>query len=108
MSMLDDIRAIAKEGADLSGIEGQIKGLNPLNGLQTKEQALELIKTNPYLMSAFDSEVSKSVNSGVENFKNGKMQEEWKQREQELRKELNPEETEADKANRELREIYHY
>lgn len=102
--LIDDIRAVAKEGADLSKIEGQLTELNPLSGLQTKEQAFELIKSNPVLMSAFDSEVSVRVNNGVENFKSGKMQEEWKQREQELRKALNPEESEADKANRELRE----
>ena len=102
--LIDDIKAIAKDGADLTGIEGQLKALNPISGLQTKEQAWELIKENPMLMSAFDSEVSTRVNHGVENFKSGKMQDEWKKREAELRASLNPEESEADKANRELRE----
>ena len=104
MSLEDDISAIAREDADLSGVLGQIKDLNPITGL-TKETAFDFIKENQVLLSAFDSEVSKSVNTGVENFKNKGMQEILKEREAELRTELNPEESEASKVAREFNEF---
>jgi hypothetical protein len=101
MSLEDDIKSIAKEGADISGVLGQLEGLNPLNGL-TKETAFDFIKKNPVLLSTFDSEVSKSVNTGVDNFKQKGMQEIIKEREEAIRKELNPEETPEQKRIREL------
>jgi len=104
MSFEDDLKAVVKDGADISGIMGQVEGMNPLNGL-TKETAFDFIKGNQVLLSAFDSEVSKSVNSGVENFKNKGMVEILKQKEEALRKELNPEESEASKVAREFKEF---
>jgi hypothetical protein len=102
--LIDDIRAIAKDGADLTTIEGQIEKMNPISGLQTKEEAWELIKSNPFMLSAFDSEQSKRAEKVIENFRNGKMQEEIKQRELEVRKEFNPEETDEQRELREIRE----
>jgi len=104
MSFEDDLKAIAKDGADLSGIMGQVEGMNPLNGL-TKDTAFDFIKNNQMLLSTFDSEVSKSVNSGVENFKNKGMLDILKEKEEALRKELNPEESEASKVAREFKEF---
>ena len=104
MSLEDDIKSVAREDADLTGVLGQLEGLNPLNGL-TKETAFDFIKQNQVLLSAFDSEVSKSVNTGVENFKNKGMIEIMKEREAELRQELNPEESEASKVAREFNEF---
>jgi len=103
MSLEDDIKSIAKDGADLTGVMGQIEGLNPLNGL-TKETAFDFIKSNQMLISAFDSEVSKSVNSGVENFKAKGMQEILKEKEAAIRAEINPKETPEQKEIRELKE----
>lgn len=104
MGLIEDIKGIAREGADLSGIEGQIAGLNPLTGLQTKEAAFELIKGTPLMISAFDSAVSKSVEAGVENFKEKGMKDVLKERETALRLELNPKEDKADKVAREFEE----
>lgn len=101
MSLEDDIKAVAKEGADISGILGQIKESNPLNGL-SKENAFDFIKSNQVLLSAFDSEVSKSVNTGVDNFKAKGMQEIIKEREEAIRAEINPKETPEQKRIREL------
>ncbi len=104
MSLIDDIKAVAKEGADLQGIEGQISGLNPLSALQTKEEGFELIKSNPFLMSAFDSEMSKGVNTGVDNFKAKGMLEIIKAKEEAIRAEINPKETPEQKEIRELKD----
>ncbi len=104
MSLEEDISAIAREDADLTGVLGQIKDLNPITGL-TKETAFDFIKENQILISAFDSEVSKSVNTGVENFKAKGMQDVLKEREAELRLELNPEESEASKVAREFNDF---
>lgn len=107
MSLNEDIAAIAKEGADLTGIEGQLKNYVNLAELP-KEQVWDTIKAHPSLMSVFDSEVSKRVNTGVENFRNDKMPEyvskAVKEREEALRKELAPEETPEQKRIRELEE----
>jgi hypothetical protein len=103
MSLEDDIKSIAKDGADLSGVLGQLEGLNPMNGL-TKETAFDFIKSNQVLLSAFDSEVSKSVNSGVENFKSKGMQDILKEKEAAIRAEINPKETPTEKALREANE----
>lgn len=102
--LIDDIKAIAKDGADLSAIEGQIAKLNPLSGLQSKEEAWEVIKSNPYMLSAFDSEQSKRAEKVLDNFRNGKMKEEMSEVEKRIRAELNPEESDADKQLREVRE----
>lgn len=101
MSLEDDIKAVAKEGADLTGVLGQIKELNPLNGL-TKENAFDFIKDNQVLLSTFDSQVSKSVESGVENFKSKGMLDILKEKEEALRAEFNPQETPEQKKIREL------
>lgn len=104
MSFEDDLRAIARDDADLSGILGQYQSANPLAGLKSKDDAFEFIKSNDLLLSTLDSRVNKGVESAIENFKNGKMNELWKEREEALRRELNPEESEAAIVAREFQE----
>jgi hypothetical protein len=105
MGLYEDIESVAKEGIDLTGIKGQLEGLsNPMTGLETKEAAWELIKSNKLMLSAFDSEQNKRGETTLENFKNGKMKAEWAEKEKALRLELNPEESKADKVSREFAE----
>ena len=105
MDILEAIESVAKEGADLTEIKGQLEGMkNPLTGLETKEAAWELIKSNKLMLSAFDSEQNKRGETTLANYKSGKMLDEWKERETALRAELNPEESEADKKLREMQE----
>lgn len=105
MGLYEDIESVAKEGTDLTGIKGQLEGLsNPLTGLETKEAAWELIKSNKLMLSAFDSEQNKRGETTLENFRNGKMKTEWAEKEAALRLKLNPEESKADKVTREFAE----
>lgn len=105
MELIEIIESVAKDGTDLTEIKGQIEGLNPLNGLKSKEDAWEMIKSNKLMLSAFDSEQGKRAESVLENFKSGKMQEAMAEREAELRLELNPEESEASKVAREFNDF---
>jgi len=105
MGLYEDIESVAKEGTDLTGIKGQLEGLkNPLTGLETKEAAWELIKSNKLMLSAFDSEQNKRGETTLENFRNGKMKTEWADKEKALRLELNPQEDKATKVAREFEE----
>ena len=102
MELIDKIKAIVPEGTNLSEIETELMGMNPLNGVKSKEDAWNLIKTNDFLISAFDSEQGKRADKVLENYKNGRMLEEWKAKEESLRAELNPTETPEQKQIREL------
>ena len=101
MSLIDDIKAVAKEDADLSGIESQIGGYINSSDITT-DNFIEIAKKHPKLLSAFDSQVSKRVESGVNNFKEKDMVALLKSREEEIRAEINPKETPAEKRIREL------
>lgn len=101
---MEAIKAIAKEGTDLTEIEGLIAGLNPLSGLKTKEEAYKFIRKTPLLSQTYDKYQRQDSETAIENFKSTKMQEEWKAREEALRKEYNPEESEADKKLRAMEE----
>jgi hypothetical protein len=101
MSLIDDIKAVAKEDADLSGIESQIGGYINSNDVTT-DNFIEIAKKHPKLLSAFDSQVSKRVESGVNNFKEKDMVSLLKSREEEIRAEINPKETPEQKKVREL------
>ncbi len=104
MALIDDIKAIAKDGADLTAIESGLSGLNPLDGLQDKESAWELIKSNKMLLSTFDQKQGERARTVEENLMNGKVQDIIKAREEEIRRELNPKESEAAKVAREFEE----
>jgi hypothetical protein len=104
MELLDWIKANVKEGAKIEEAQELMKGINPLDGLDSKDKALELIEKNQMLKAALDSETSKRIERHDEKFKSEKLPELIKQREEELRKELQPEETPEQKRIRELEE----
>ena len=103
MSLIDEFKGLAKEDADLSEIESKLGSYINTSEL-TKDNFIDVAKQHPSLMSAFDSEVSKRVAKGVENFKERDMVELLKSREEEIRAEINPKETPEQKELREVRE----
>ena len=99
--LIDKIKAIAKEDADLSEVEGLLG--NYINATElTKDNFIDVAKKYPNLMSAHDSIVSRSVENGVNNFKEKGMLEILKEREEAIRSEIMPKETPAEKRIREL------
>jgi hypothetical protein len=102
--LMEAIKGVAQEGADISAIELGLTGLNPLSGVSDKDQAMQLIKDNPYLNSAYDSGISKGVESYKERFNKEKLPELISAERQKLISEFNPEETEAQKVAREFAE----
>lgn len=102
--MIDELKPYLKEGIDEAEVTSKLEGLNPLNGLQTKEDAWSFIESNKLLKSAFDSKQSKAAETVEERLMAGKVQELLKAKEEELRLELNPQETEAAKIAREFKE----
>jgi hypothetical protein len=104
MSLREIVESYAREDADLSELDEQLGAYVNLSEL-TKDNFIKTLKKVPNAISAYDSVNRSSVETGVENFKNGKMQEEWKAREEKLRQELNPEESEAAKVAREFNEF---
>lgn len=104
MELMEAIKSIAKDGADLTEIEGLIKGNDPLSGLTSKEDAFEFIRKTPLLSQAYDKYERESNERALENFKTGKMQDTIKARELEIRAEINPSETPEQKEIRELKE----
>ena len=93
MSLIDKIKAIAKEGIDFNEIEGEISALNPLANVKDKNQAWDFIKGNDLLLSVLDQKVTERANTTLDNFKSGKMEDLIKEREESLRREFNPKET---------------
>lgn len=104
MEIIEQIKAISKEGADLSGIESALTGLNPLTSIKDKDAAWGFIKSNDILRSTLDQKVTERVKTAEGNIMNGKFQEAMKAREAEIRAEVNPEETDAQKLAREFKE----
>ena len=104
MEILEAIKSVAKDGTDFKEIEGLIKGLNPISGLTSNEQAFELIRATPLLSSAYDQHERASNDKTLENFKSGKMEETIKAREEALRQTLNPKESDSDKKLREMQD----
>jgi hypothetical protein len=104
MALIDWIKDNIKEGASLAEAEKLYKEENPLQGIETIDQALELIKSNKTLQRALDSETSKRVDNALDRFQEEKLPNLLKEKEEILRKELNPEETPEQKRIRELEE----
>lgn len=102
MSILDEIKRIAKDDADLSGIEKMIGDLDPLKNIQTKEEALSFIDRNNVFKSALDAETSRRVENALDRFQHDKLPEILKQKESEWSK--MPEESPEQKRIRELEE----
>lgn len=75
MPILDEIKKIAKDDADLSGIEKMLGDLDPLKNIQSKEDALSFIDRNQTFKSALDAETSKRVENALSKFKEEKLPE---------------------------------
>lgn len=104
--LLTAIEGIAKEGADLTAIKEGLSGLNvnPLDTVIDKETALKFIRDNPFLNSAYDSGISKGVDSYKTRFSQEELPSLISAERQKIISELNPEETAAEKVAREFAE----
>lgn len=102
--LLKLIKANLKEGADIAAIEKLAKGLNPLAGLTTVDEAKEFIKKTDLLNKALDSSISIAVKSHDDKFTAEKLPGLLKAEGERIRKEINPEETEEQKTIREQKE----
>ena len=102
--LIEWVRANSKEGANLAEFENLLEADNPMMKIQSKEEALAFIEKTPYFKSALDSETSKRIENALNRFQEEKIPGLWKEREEELRKELSPEETPEQKRIRELEE----
>ncbi len=101
------ISKIAAEGADLTAIEESMKGYvkDPLASIDDKDKATEFIRSNPYLNSAYDSGISKGVEANrvkLEADNATALELKISEARQKIIAELNPEETKADKLEREF------
>ncbi len=102
--LLKLIKANMREGADLAAIEELIKGLNPLDGVKTVEEAKEFIKNTDLLNRANDSLVSTAVQSHDDKFTADKLPKLLKEEGEKIRAEINPKETDEQKTIREQKE----
>ena len=100
------IQSVASEGADLSAIDTAFTGYvkDPIGGINDKESAVKFIRDNPFLNSAFDSGISKGVETYKTNFSTNDLPGLISSERQKIIAELNPEETKADKVAREFEE----
>lgn len=101
MNLREIVESYAGEGADFSKLDEQLGAYTNLSEL-TKDNFIETLKKVPNAISAYDSVNRSSIETGITNFKTGKMLDEWKEKETTLRAELNPKETASDKRIREL------
>lgn len=104
MNLIEWIKKNVKEGVNVTEAENLLQAENPLNKVQTKEEALRLIEDTPFFRSAFDSEISKKVEGALKKYEETKLPDIVKSREAEIRAELNPQETPEQKRIRELEE----
>jgi nucleotide-binding universal stress UspA family protein len=104
MALIDWIKENVKEGANLAEAEELYQKENPLQRIETVEEALSLIKENKTLLKALDHETSKRVDNALERFQENRLPEILKSKEEEIIKSLNPEETPEQKRIRELEE----
>lgn len=102
--LLKLIKANMKEGADIAAIETLAKGLNPLSGVTTVEEAKEFIKKTDLLNKGADSLVSIAVKSHDDKFTAEKLPGLLKAEGERVRKEANPTETKEQKTIREQKE----
>lgn len=101
MSLIDDIKAQGRDDSDWSAIEEQLGAYTNLSEL-TKDNIVETLRKVPNAISAFDSVHRTGIEKGVDNYKTGKMADEWKEKENAIRAEVNPKETPEQKRIREL------
>lgn len=100
---IDEVIALLPEESQAAARE-TIEGLNPLGSIQDAEQAVEFIRSNEKLKRGYDKIAQQAVESHKRKFEEEKLPELQKAWKDELRKELNPEETPEQKRLRELEE----
>lgn len=96
------IKESVKDGVDMDQIKQAAEALNPLNTVKSKEDAWTFIKGNEILLSTLDQKVNDRVTTAKENLMSGEVKTLLKAREDEIRAELNPKETDEQKALRDL------
>jgi hypothetical protein len=104
--VLEAIKSIASEGADLTAVQEKLNGYvkDPLASIADKETAVKFIREHPFLNSAYDSGISKGVESYKTRFTTEELPNMISSERQKIISELNPEETKADKVAREFEE----
>jgi hypothetical protein len=104
--VLEAIKSIASEGADLTAVETVLTGYvkDPIGGITDKDQAIKFIRDNPLFNSAFDSSISKAVETNRQKILAEDLPKQVAEARQKFISELNPEETEAQKVAREFAE----
>lgn len=103
MNLVEIVKSYAKDDADFSNLDEQLGAFTNLSEL-TKDNFTDTLKKVPSAISAFDSINRSNVEAGVNNFKTGKMVDDWKEKEAGIRAEINPKETQDQKTIRELTE----
>lgn len=104
MTLIDWIKANAKEGTNFAEAENLIEAGNPVHGIDSMEKALEFIQSAPFFKSALDSETSKRIENSLKRYESDKLPSKLKEHEEKLRRELSPQETPEQIRIRELEE----
>lgn len=92
------------EGIDLSEIEKLEKDLDPLSGITTPDQALDFMGRNPLFEKGLKKHETQAIEKHDSKFKTDKLPGLLKEHGDKVRAEINPKETDDQKATRELRE----
>lgn len=100
---VDDIIAALPEEQQAEA-RATLDGLNPLSGVSDADSAVELIKSNEALRRGYDKIAQQAVEAHKAKFEADKLPELKKQWRDEVRKELQPEETPEQRRLRELEE----
>ena len=104
MTILEWVKENAKEGANIAEVEELIERANPINRVKTQAEAEVFINDTPAFKSFFDAYVSRATENHETKFMELKLPEILKEEREKIRKELNPDETDEQKAIRELKE----
>lgn len=102
-ALLDWIKANSRDGANFAEVEELIMQ-GSIEGISTKERALELLKDQKYLKAAYDSEISKKIENHDNRFREEKLPSLLEAERERLRAELNPQETPEQKQLRAMQE----
>ena len=97
--LIDEIKKIARDDADITGIEKMIGDLDPLKNLKTKEDALAFIERNQVFKQALDFETTKRVDNALNKFQTEKLPTILEER---LAEAQSPKETPEQKALRDM------
>lgn len=103
--VIEWIKRHVKEGVDIEEVKPLIEKVNPVNELKTVDEALAFIEKTGILVRAFDTEVSRKVETGVKNWQEKNLDklvsDARKEEAEKVRKELAPDETPEQKQIRE-------